>query len=266
MEKKFGFQRCLLLPEFPVLSAFLLPRGRLQSSTSGSGRGATAETELTLTCPLVSFDLLDNRFRDCALGNSSFHAKAGNEIKAAISWVRGAVVVARAQSHDQPSWQTGCQRQTGVLQHQWKPVLKRRVFLMLIRSTAAGPTGETRLRGSSFSRWGLLPREPASQSHLHYTVTAWTHQSNSFPRLPMLTLSCCLHRQSQHIRNIAEELDPTFQARRLSTERDRDRQTGTVNRKWSSESSLLNNGSFTSSLPLMQGWTVRRFPCSNTTS
>ncbi|XP_011600988.1 coiled-coil domain-containing protein 187 isoform X2 [Takifugu rubripes] len=32
--------------------------------------------------------------------------------------------------------------------------------------------------------------------------------------------------QSQHIRNIAEELDPTFQARRLSTERDRDRQTG----------------------------------------
>lgn len=136
-EKNFWFQRCLLLPEFPVLSAFLLPRGRLQSSTSGSGRGATAETELTLMCPLVNFDLLDNLFLDCASGNSSFYAKAGNEIQAAISWVRGAVVVARAQSHDQPSWQTGGQRQTGVLQDQWKLLLKLLsssicVFLMLI--------------------------------------------------------------------------------------------------------------------------------------
>lgn len=85
IEKNFWFQRCLLLPEFPVLSAFLLPRGRLQSSTSGSGRGATAATELALMCPLVNFNLLDNLFLGCALGTSSFYAKAGNEIKAAIS-------------------------------------------------------------------------------------------------------------------------------------------------------------------------------------
>lgn len=180
MEKKFWLQRCLLLPEFPVLSAFLLPRGRLQGSTSGSGRGATAETQLTL-CPFVNFNLVDNLFLDCALGNSSFYAKAGNEIEAAVSWVRGAVVVARAQSHDQPSRQTGCQRQTGVLQDYWKLLLKLLLInlsvLMLVPSTAAGPTGEAWLRGSSFSHWGLLPREPAPQSHLYYTVIAWTHQS-----------------------------------------------------------------------------------------
>lgn len=36
----------------------------------------------------------------------------------------------------------------------------------------------------------------------------------------------CIYRQTQQIRNIAEELDPTFQARRLSTESLRAGQTG----------------------------------------
>lgn len=150
MEKNFWFQRCLLLPEFPVLSAFLLPRGRLQGSTSGSGRGATAETELTL-CPFVNFNLVDNLFLGCALGNSSFYAKAGNEIKAAVSWVRGAVVVARAQSHDQPLRQTGCQRQTGVLQDYWKLLLK----LLLINLSVFNACSIHRRRSNGR---GLTPR------------------------------------------------------------------------------------------------------------
>lgn len=145
--------------------------------------------------------------------------------------------MARAQSHDQQSWQTSVQRQTGVLTQSCCYV-----FLTLpvcnvysySGSATAGPPGETWLWGSTFPHWGLLPGEPASQSHLCYAVTVWTHKSNGFHRLPMLTSCCCLRRQSQHIRNIAEELDPTFQARRQSTERG-SQGTGTLNRKRGSQ-------------------------------
>lgn len=40
-----------------------------------------------------------------------------------------------------------------------------------------------------------------------------------------------VYRQTQQIRNIAEELDPTFQARRQGTDSVRVGQTGTLNRK-----------------------------------
>lgn len=101
-------------------------------------------------------------------------------------------------------------------------------------SASLGPTREAWLGGPSFSHWGLLPREPSTQSHLHDTVIVSTRihmKPYVFHLLSILTCNCCVYRQTQHIRNIAEELDPTFQARRQGTESLRVGQTGTVNRK-----------------------------------
>lgn len=50
-----------------------------------------------------------------------------------------------------------------------------------------------------------------------------------------------LHRQGQPIRNIAEELDPTFQARRQGTESLRVGQTGTINRNSSTQNDTVKN-------------------------
>ena len=44
----------------------------------------------------------------------------------------------------------------------------------------------------------------------------------------MLTYSCCVYRQVQQTRNIAEELDPTFQSRRPGTDSLRVGPAGTV--------------------------------------
>lgn len=62
-----------------------------------------------------------------------------------------------------------------------------------------------------------------------------THETIFFHFLRTLTEKCCVYRQSQHIRNIAEDLDPTFQARRQGTESQRVEHSGTVNRKRDSQ-------------------------------
>lgn len=63
--------------------------------------------------------------------------------------------------------------------------LSNRFFFCLVFShqTFPGPTRETWLWGPSFSHWGFLPREPASQSHLRHTVTVSTRKSKAFYRL-----------------------------------------------------------------------------------
>lgn len=90
----------------------------------------------------------------------------------------------------------------------------------------------------------MLPREPASQSHLllHHAVTVSPHQSRAFHWFPVLTCTHCLRRHGQHVRNIAEELDPTFRTRRPSAERDQEDQTGTVNRRcWNNRPTLTSS-------------------------
>lgn len=81
---------------------------------------------------------------------------------------------------------------TNFYHHNLNPQTDRAVCLSNVFSYcgsnfSADPARETWLWGPSFSHWGLLPREPASQSHLHYTVRVSTQESKAFHCLPMLT-------------------------------------------------------------------------------
>lgn len=109
-------------------------------------------------------------------------------------------------------------------------------------STFSGPQREAWLWRPSFSHWRLLPRQSATQSHLHFAVivSTCTHMQHDVFHLPSLFIQrCCVYRQAQHVRNVAEELDPTFQARRQETESLSVGQAGTVNKNHGSQNETV---------------------------
>lgn len=126
-----------------------------------------------------------------------------------------------------------------------------------------GPAREAWLRGSSLSHWGLLPRKPAAQSHLHHvSVSTWTTRR---PRVLLWSYAdwqLLVDRQTQHMRNIAEELDPTFQARRRGPDSGGAGQSGSLHRQTKpSEWNCVNNLLWLTSFPFaIQGQIVSLFP------
>lgn len=114
-----------------------------------------------------------------------------------------------------------------------------------------GPAREARLWGSPITHWRLLPREPAAQSHLHHvSVSAWTAASSCGLSL---THTSGVGRQSQHMRNVAEELDPTFRPRRRVPEGGGgggggSGQTGTLHRQTQASEWTIDNSIASGSL------------------
>lgn len=161
--------------------------------------------------------------------------------------------MAWAQSDDESSRQTSCKRQTGkyvpwrlslsdifrksaAVQFLHLPVWiivgvneMTASFVHFLRSNERGLT----------QRAFLLPLTIAPQRIYHpappppycNSFSFSTHETFLFHIRSTLTDKCSVYRQSQQIRNIAEELDPTFQARRQGTESQRVEPSGTVNRK-----------------------------------
>lgn len=107
-------------------------------------------------------------------------------------------------------------------------------------NSSAGPARAAWLWGPSVSHWGLLPGEPASQSHLHHTVSVPPRQSKSCSLAPSadFCLSQTQPAHQEHRRRARPDL-PGQKAKHWEGPRGPDRyckqETG------HSESSLLNN-------------------------